>query len=131
MAGSLAPVMYCAVRSTLCKRLAVRGRAVAIPCGNATSQDALNSAAAELFENLRTHAKSFQSPEAMSWFSHNSVKRSSCSLFSNDCMLANRTDGGGGLPTRRQILTRHPDLRPLYRCLFIMRMTGIWAWAGI
>ena len=44
MAESLAPVMY---RS----------------CGDATGQDALDGAAVELFEDLGTHAKSFQSPE--------------------------------------------------------------------
>ena len=49
MAGSLAPVMYWAV--------AVGGRAVA------TIQDALDGAAVEPFEDLRTLAKSFQSPE--------------------------------------------------------------------
>jgi hypothetical protein len=61
---------------------------------------------------------------SMSSVSHNSVKhkilqflmsrwkdsleRSSSSLFSNDCTLANRTDGRGGLLTRLRILTRHP-----------------------
>ena len=63
MAGSLAPVMYWAVLTILCKRLAVGGREVAIPGGDATSQDALDGAAVELFEDLRTHATSFQSPE--------------------------------------------------------------------
>jgi hypothetical protein len=59
MAGSLAPVMYWAVHTTL----ADGGRAVAIPGSDATSQDALNGTAVEPFEDLRTHAKSFQSPE--------------------------------------------------------------------
>ena len=58
MAGSLAPVMYWAIRTTLC-----RGQAVAIPGSDATCQDALDGAAGERFEELRTHAKSFQSPE--------------------------------------------------------------------
>ena len=57
MAGSLAQVMYRAVRTTLCSAFAVRGGAVAIP-----DSDALDGAAVELFEDLRTHAKSFQSP---------------------------------------------------------------------
>ena len=55
MSGSLAPVMYWAVRTT---RLMVRCRAGAIPGG-----DALEGAAVSLFEDLGTHAKSFQSPE--------------------------------------------------------------------
>ena len=41
----------------------VGGRAVAIPGSDATSQDALGGAAVEHFEDLRTHAKSFQSLE--------------------------------------------------------------------
>jgi hypothetical protein len=41
----------------------VGGRAVAIPGSDATSQLALDGAAVEAFEDLRTHAKSFQSPE--------------------------------------------------------------------
>ena len=43
--------------------LAVGGRAVAIPGSDATSQDALDGAAVKPFEDPRTHAKSFQSPE--------------------------------------------------------------------
>lgn len=43
--------------------LAVRGQAVSIPGSDATSQDALDGAVVEPFEDLRTHAKSFQSPE--------------------------------------------------------------------
>jgi hypothetical protein len=77
---------------------------------------------------------------SVSSFSHDSVKhkilqfimshwqdnldRSSSSLLSNDCTLANRTNGRSGLLTQRRILTRHPDL---YLLLFLMRMTGIWA----
>ena len=34
-----------------------------MPGGDATGQDALNSAAVEPFEDLGTHDKSFQSPE--------------------------------------------------------------------
>ena len=60
MAGSLAKVMYWAVRTSLCSALRSDGRAVAIPGSDATSQDALDGAAVE---PLRTHAKSFQSPE--------------------------------------------------------------------
>jgi hypothetical protein len=41
----------------------VRCLAVAIPGGDATGQDALDGAAVELFEDLGTHAKSFQYPE--------------------------------------------------------------------
>ena len=48
MAGSLAPVMYWAVRTTLC---------------DATLQDALYGADVKSFEDLRTDAKSFQFPE--------------------------------------------------------------------
>ena len=43
--------------------LVVGDRAVAIPGSNATRQDALDGAAVESFYDLRTHAKSFQSPE--------------------------------------------------------------------
>jgi hypothetical protein len=43
MTGSLAPVIY----------------TVAIPGSDATSQDTLDGAAVELFEDLETHAKSF------------------------------------------------------------------------
>ena len=39
------------------------GGAVAIPDGDTTSQDALDGAAVELFEDLGTHDKSFQSHE--------------------------------------------------------------------
>ena len=63
MAGSLAPVMYWAVCTTLCSALRSGSRAVAIPGSDATSKDALDGEAVELFEDLRTHAKSFQSPE--------------------------------------------------------------------
>jgi hypothetical protein len=41
----------------------VRCRAVAIPGGDVTGQDALDGAAIELYEDLGTHVKSFQSPE--------------------------------------------------------------------
>jgi hypothetical protein len=59
MAGSLAPVMYWTVRTTLCSALRSRGRAIAVPGSDATSQGALDVAAVEPFEDLRTHAKSF------------------------------------------------------------------------
>ena len=57
MSGSLAPVMHSALRLT------VGCQAVAIPGGDANGQEALYGAAVELFEDLGTHAKSFQSPE--------------------------------------------------------------------
>ena len=41
----------------------VRCQVVAIPGGDATGQDALDGAAVELFEDLGSHAKYFQSPE--------------------------------------------------------------------
>ena len=61
MSGSLAPVMYWAVYPLW--RLMVGCRAVAIPGGDVTGQDALDGAAVELFEDLGTHVKSFQPPE--------------------------------------------------------------------
>ena len=60
---SLAPVMYWAVRITLCSTLWVRCRAVAVPGGDANGQDAFDGAAVALFEDLGSHAKCFQSPE--------------------------------------------------------------------
>jgi hypothetical protein len=47
--------MYWALRT-----LRVGCQAFAIPSGDAASQDALNGAAVELFQDLRAHAKSFQ-----------------------------------------------------------------------
>ena len=44
-------------------RLSVRCRAVVIPGGDATGQDALDGAAVKPFEDLGIHAKSFLSPE--------------------------------------------------------------------
>ena len=41
------------------KCLAVRGREIAVPGSDATGQDALDVAAVEPVEDLRTHAKSF------------------------------------------------------------------------
>ena len=77
MAGSSAPVTYWAVRTNYpLWRLAFGCQAVAIPSGEAVSQDALNGAAVELFENPRAHAKSFQPPEgeeALSRPLHNCV----------------------------------------------------------
>ena len=60
------------------KCLAVGGRAIAVPGGDATGQDALVGAAVEHFEDLGTHAKSFQSPEG--------EKVLSCPLY--DCLYA-------------------------------------------
>ena len=53
MAGSLAPVIYCIVRSTLCS--ALRSEAKQLPYQavmQPVSQDALNGAALESFEDL-------------------------------------------------------------------------------
>ena len=65
MAGSLAPVMFWAVRTTLCR--ALRSEAEQLPYQAVMQpdylQDTLDGAAVEPFEDLRTHAKSFQSPE--------------------------------------------------------------------
>ena len=55
MARSLAPVMYWAIRTTLCSALRSGG--------DATGLDAPDGAAVDIFEDLGTHAKSFQSPE--------------------------------------------------------------------
>ena len=60
MAGSLAPVMYCAVHTTL--YTALRLEAEQLPY-QAVIQPALDGAAVEPYEDLRTHAKCFQSPE--------------------------------------------------------------------
>ena len=57
MAGSLAPVMYWAVRSTLCS--ALRSEAELLPCQAVMQPDALDVAAVEPFEDLKTHVKSF------------------------------------------------------------------------
>ena len=54
MAGSLAP------RTTLCSALWSEAGRLPYHAADATSQDVLDGAA---FEDLRTHAKSFQSPE--------------------------------------------------------------------
>ena len=45
------------------KSLAVGGRAVTTPGSDATRQDALDGAVVKPFEDLKTHAKSFQSLE--------------------------------------------------------------------
>ena len=45
------------------KFLAVGVRAIAVPGSDATGQDALDVAAVEPFEDLRTNAKSFSFPE--------------------------------------------------------------------
>ena len=57
MAGSLAPVMYSAIGTILCS--ALRSEAEKLPY---QSSDALDGAAVESLEDLRTHAKYFQSP---------------------------------------------------------------------
>ena len=59
MADSLAPVMYWAIRTTLCS--ALRSEAEQLPYQ--AGMQPVQSAAIEPFEDLRTHAKSFQSPE--------------------------------------------------------------------
>jgi hypothetical protein len=59
MVGSLAPVMYLAVRTTRCRALC---RAVSIIGRDATGPDALDGAAVDPLEDLGTHAKSFQFP---------------------------------------------------------------------
>ena len=60
MAGSLAPVMYWSIRTTLCRALRSEAEQLSY---QATGQDALDGAAVEPFEDLRNHDKSFQSPE--------------------------------------------------------------------
>jgi hypothetical protein len=58
--------MYWVVHTTLCSALLL----------DAASQDALNGAAVELYEDLRAHDKSFQSPggeEALSCSLHDCV----------------------------------------------------------
>ena len=72
MTESLAPVMYWAVRTTLCS--ALRSDAEQLPYQAVMQPVALDGAAVELFEDLETHAKSFQSPEeeyALSFPLHN------------------------------------------------------------
>ena len=67
--------------------LAVGGRAVAIPGSDATSQDALDGAAVEPFDDLRTHNKSFQSPEGEQVLScplHNCLRVLGPCLFVGD-----------------------------------------------
>ena len=63
MAGSLAPVMYWAVRITLCSALRSEAKQLPYQAVMKSCHDALDGAAVEPFEDLRTHAKSFQSPE--------------------------------------------------------------------
>jgi hypothetical protein len=54
--------MYWAIRTTLCNSL--QSDAKQLPSsGVAASQDAVNGAAVELFEDLKTHAEYFQAPE--------------------------------------------------------------------
>ena len=64
MAGSLAPVMYWAIRTILCSALRSVGEELPYQTVmQPVRQDALDGAAVEPFEDLRTHVKSFQSPE--------------------------------------------------------------------
>ena len=58
MTGSLTPVLYWAVRTTLCSAWRSESEQLQLPGGDATSQDALDGAAVQLFEDLGTHAKS-------------------------------------------------------------------------
>ena len=60
MAGSLAPVMYWAVHTTLCSALLSKAEQLLY---QAVMQPVTDGAAVEPFEDLRIHAKSFQSPE--------------------------------------------------------------------
>ena len=55
-------MMYWAVCTTLCSALRSNAEQFPIPGVDATGQDALDGAAVDLFEDLGTHAKSFQSP---------------------------------------------------------------------
>ena len=55
-------MMYWAIRSTLCSALWSDAKQLLYQ-DDAASQDALNGAAVERFEDLRAHAKSFQPPE--------------------------------------------------------------------
>ena len=57
MAGSSAPVMYWAVRNTLC--IALRCQEVAIPNSDVARQEALNGAAVEPFEGPCQFSQAF------------------------------------------------------------------------
>ena len=63
-------------RHPLYKRLAGGCQAVAVPIDYAASQNSLNGAAVELFEDLRAHAESFQRG-----------KRRCRALFTTVCVL--------------------------------------------
>ena len=59
-----APVPLAALPTILCSALwSVECRAIAIPNDDATSSHALDDAEVEVFEDLMSHAKSFQPPE--------------------------------------------------------------------
>ena len=60
MAGSSAPVMYWAVCTTLCSALRSEAEQLSYQVVMQPVKDALNGVAVEIFEDLRTHAKSFQ-----------------------------------------------------------------------
>ena len=59
----LAPVMYWAVRTTLCRGLRFRAVQLLYQAVIQMVQDALDDAAAQLFEDLRAHVKFLPSPE--------------------------------------------------------------------
>ena len=63
MAGSSAPVMYGAVRITLCSIMRSSAVLLTKPSNELASRDALNCTAVDIFEDLRAHAKPFQPPE--------------------------------------------------------------------
>ena len=73
MAGSSAPVMYWAVQTALCSALRSFRQTVATQSGDAASQDDLNGAAVELYEDLRAHATYSEGEEALSCPLHNCV----------------------------------------------------------
>ena len=63
MAGSLSPVMYWAIRPTLCSALWSDNEQLPYQEVMQLGRDALDGAAVEPFEDLGIHAKSFQSLE--------------------------------------------------------------------
>ena len=62
MAGSLAPVMYWAVHTTICSALRSDAEQLPYQAVMQPGQDILGGATVELFEDLGTHAKYSQSP---------------------------------------------------------------------
>ena len=65
MAGSLAPVMYWAVRTTLCSELRLEAEQLPYQAVMQPIMLLMVLLMVQLypFEDLRTHAKSFESPE--------------------------------------------------------------------